>query len=487
MAGVVTISQLFLIHNSIRLDESQSLWQSSHSLFGVLHVVALDVHVPLYHLMLHFWQIYFGQSIEAARWLSMIFFLLSIPAFYALARLVLRIRWALLATIVFSFSPFMNWYANEARMYTLLGLMAILSQYFFVKIIQHKKGWIGYSLTAMVGIYTHYFFFFNLLAQGIYFLFNRRHFPRRSFLKLTALALFLIAEISPWLYYFHKLGSGGSTSPHLARPTTIDLFNAFSQFAFGFQTDRINTILVSAWPLLVIVALLFVRYKQRVVPPLAYLLTAAILPVLVAFAASLVIKPFFLSRYMVSCVPPLTIFTIWLISQYRLFLRWILSLGLVAIIAATSYTQIHNPMTPVKEDYQAVAQTISRQATPRDLVVLSTPFTIYPFEKVYQNGPTQIQTLPIWNRRAVQGIPPFNPQLLPQQVAQLAAGHRYIYLVLSYNQGYENTIRNYFQHHYKMISQQTFSHDLTLYVFQVGYTNPYPLSALPANLKVKPQ
>jgi mannosyltransferase len=63
MIGVVLIDYFFLMHQSLRLDESQSLWQSSHTIRGLLRAVAIDVHVPLYHLILHFWIFFFGDSI----------------------------------------------------------------------------------------------------------------------------------------------------------------------------------------------------------------------------------------------------------------------------------------------------------------------------------------------------------------------------------------------------------------------------------------
>ena len=107
MAGVTVLSFLVLNHASIRLDESQSLWQTSHSIGDTLRVVAQDVHVPLYHIILHFWQLYFGHGVVTVRLLSLLFFLITIPLVYILARQVLRIRWALFATVLFSFSPFM--------------------------------------------------------------------------------------------------------------------------------------------------------------------------------------------------------------------------------------------------------------------------------------------------------------------------------------------------------------------------------------------
>ena len=79
---VVAMSMLIFSHQSLRLDESQSLWQTSHTPTKILNIIAQDVHVPLYHFILHFWQLFFGNSVITGRVLSLIFFALSIPAVY---------------------------------------------------------------------------------------------------------------------------------------------------------------------------------------------------------------------------------------------------------------------------------------------------------------------------------------------------------------------------------------------------------------------
>jgi mannosyltransferase len=134
----------------------------------------------------------------------------------------------------------------------------------------------------------------------------------------------------------------------------------------------------------------------------------------------------------------------------------------------TSIQQDKSPYTPVKEDYKDVAQTIQKEAGPQDIVVLSAPFTIYPFE-YYYTGNAQIDTIPIWDRGTPGAIPAFSKKTLPTQAKQIAAYHHYLYLVLSQNQGYENTVKQYFLGHYSKISEHTYSPDLTLYVFKVGY------------------
>ena len=478
MVGAVALSRLFLVHNSLRLDEAQSLWQSSHSFLGTLKVVAQDVHVPLYHVMLHFWLLYVGPGVESARALSLVFFIATIPVVYLLARRVLAVRWALVAVSLFSLSPFMDWYANEARMYTLLVLMAALSQYFFLRLIETRghKGWLGYTLTAMIGIYSHYFFAFTLACQGIYFLAARRNFEKGTFKRFIILAVVLTIELAPWLYYFYSLGLASNTSPNLAKPSSVDLFNVFSQFAFGFQNNAVNTILLSLWPILVIGTLLSVKYGQRISKKLAYIMIAGLLPIVLAFIISYLASPFFLGRYMVACVPPLTILLVWFISNYQSAMSRVATGLVVAILVGVSAQQYLSASTPVKEDYRLAADVIGSEAKAHDVVVLTAPFTIYPFD-YYYNGEARVQTLPMWNREIPGPIPAFNAAELPGQVSQLNKNHQYAYVLLSFNQGYEDQIYQYYQRHFEHTSSQRLSPDLRLEVYRVGYNELKPLGA----------
>lgn len=475
-AGVIALSQLLLVHNSIRLDEAQSMWQTSHSLSGTLKVVAQDVHVPLYHLLLHFWQVVFGPSIEVARRMSLLFFILSIPVVYLLARRILSINWSLLVVVLYSFSPFTNWYANEARMYTLLLLMTTLSLYFFTKIIDSrgKKGWLGYVITAVIGVYSHYFFLLNLLTQGIYYLFTRKRFAKGTFLKFAGLAALLIVELIPWFLYFKSQGSASNTSPNLQVPSSIDFVNVLSQFLFGFQNDALNTILVSPWPLLVIVALMFVKDGQKITPKVGLMLSATLLPIIIAYVVSYTVTPLFVSRYMIACIPPLLIAGVWFISHYRRFLAVGISGLLLLALIGTSFHQYRSASTPVKEDYKAAAALISSQADSSDVVVLSAPFTVYPFNYYYQ-GSARVMTLPLWDRTKPGAIPAYNASNLETQVKQLNKDHQYVYLLLSYDQGYEEQVYQYYEQHYENPRSYQLSPGMRLQVYRVGYSQNKPV------------
>ena len=474
--GIIALSYGLFLHSSLQLDEAQSLWQSSHSILGILHTVALDVHVPLYHLLLHFWLLIFGEHISSARILSLVFFIASLPFFYLLARQVLSRKWSLFSLILFSFSPFMLWYSNIARMYSLLALFTTISQYLFLRIMRTNKGWRKYGLSSVIGAYSHYFFSFVLAAEGLYLLYNRKRFAPGSVKRLILVAILVVLALAPWLVYFFILGAAHNTRPLLATPSTVDFFNVYSQFLFGFQDTFINTIILSLWPLLMLIGFLALRRNQSVTPEISFIATMAFLPVITAFVLSLVISPFFLSRYLISAVAPLLILTVWLISYYPTYLRAAIIVLICIITIGANIEQAINPNNPLKENYRSAVSYINHHIHPQDGVIISTPFTIYPFEYYYRGG-APIYTLPLWKRVGSGSIPAFQSKTLPSQVKKIDAYKQNVYLLLSQDQGYQNTIDIYFRDHFKRLYKHVYSPDLTLYVYKMGYEKVAPIGS----------
>jgi chromate transport protein ChrA len=256
----------------------------------------------------------------------------------------------------------------------------------------------------------------------------------------------------------------------LPTPTSVDFFNAFSNFSFGFQTDGINTILLSCWPLIVLIGFFAIRKNQRFSPEISYLICAAIVPVVLAFGLSFVVKPFFISRYMISVIAPLTIVLVWFISHYNRRFALAAASLIILIISATSFQQLRSADTPVKEDYRGVAQYIAQNANPQDVVILTAPFTVFPFEYYYE-GDAKLNTLPIWQRSKAGAIPAFNKDKLEDEVTQLNSGHKDVYLLLSQDQGYEDEIRDYYEGRFEQKYEKTYSRGLELRVYKVGYND----------------
>jgi mannosyltransferase len=470
----VLLSVFFFAGQSLRLDEAQSLWQSGRGVGYIFNLVAKDVHVPLYHILLHFWRIAFGDTVMVARSMSLVFYILSIPALYLLGTAAYNRRVGFFAAFLFSISPFVNWYGNEIRMYTLFTFLVILNQYFFVKIFKNKEHsdhtWALYTLTAILGVFSHYFFFLNLASQAVFYLLQKSRFPTGSFKRFVYALVIICLLFIPWAWYVLHLGQAGNQDPLLAVPTSVNLFSTVSQFVFGFQNDNINTVLLSLWPITVLFAFLGLRKRasRNEHPETLYFLVTLLVSLTIAFVGSFIIAPIFVSRYLIFTVPSLYLLLAGLFESYTSKFAQLARYGLAALMVLTLAVEIASPTTPVKENYETATQYLNTHVTPQDVVVLSAPFTVYPV-KYYYRGPAPITTLPIWNQYSYGPIPSFNASELPNQVKEVAGSSQNLYLLLSYDQGYEKEIKDYFEGHYQRLYLQTYSDDLTLYVYRLRY------------------
>ncbi|MEX0910117.1 MAG: glycosyltransferase family 39 protein [Candidatus Paceibacterota bacterium] len=467
---VVFISTVFFLNLSLRLDEAQSLWQTRQSFVGIINVVSQDVHVPLYHFILHVWQVFLGNDVVTARVLSLLFFVFNIPAFFLLAKLAYNRSVAYLSTLLFSLSPFMNWYGSEIRMYTLFSLLITLNYYFFLSIYKTNArwAWLGYVITAVLGVYTHYFFFFGLATQVIFYFFNQKYFHKKALGHFFLSASIVVVSFLPWgLYVLNQTGST-DMSPLLTTPTSINIFNALTQFAVGFQTDTVNTFLISLWPLSILFVFLGLRKDSRITRESLFFILAIVVPLAIAFVISLVYRPVFLSRYLILALPPFFLVISSLIVSYPKYLSRIFQFLLITLTLVTLGIQGVSSAIPVKEDYRGVTEYISEVSTPRDIVVLSAPFTVYPFD-YYYTGLGSVATLPLWDRLRPGPIPSFSRDNIGVEVDRLTANKERLFLLLSYDQGYEDDIRNYFENNYERLERREVSPDLNLYVYRLKY------------------
>lgn len=462
----------FLINASIRLDEAQSLWQVSRDVGGILMVVAGDVHVPLYHVLLHYWLVAFGNSVPVARLLSLLFYVLSIPAVYALGKRAYSVRVGIVAALLYSISPFMNWYGNEIRMYTLFAFLTILNQYFFLRLWKDRpvtrSSWLGYGFTALLGVFSHYFFFLNLFAQAVFFLSRKSLFPEGSLRRFLSIAVLIATAFAPWITYEFIRGVVAFQAPILPHPSTVDLFATFSEFFFGFQGDAINTVFLSLWPVAAAIAVIGMTRSRGLTPQTEYLILTLLIAFGTAFIGSYILTPVYVSRYLIFTIPALYLVLIRLFERYRPSVRFLAEGTLIVLMLITLGMEVTEPAIPVKERYAEASAYLTDHATAQDVVLLSAPFTIYPIQYYYR-GPAPISTLPIWNQFAYGAIPAFNPATLPQDVASSTHNYQNAYLLLSYDQGYESEIKQYFDSHYQRLSETYFSNDLTLYVYRLRY------------------
>lgn len=131
---------LLLDKNGLWLDETFSLWIANHGVGDMLHwITRIDQHPPLYYLLLHYWTALTGDSPYYARLLSVLFGAGTIPIIYLIGKRLSGVVVGLVAAAFLALSPFNIYFAQEARMYTLLAFNAAAAIYALVRLLTDAR------------------------------------------------------------------------------------------------------------------------------------------------------------------------------------------------------------------------------------------------------------------------------------------------------------------------------------------------------------
>lgn len=217
-----------------------------YSPLGVVPALRADQHVPLYFMALNLWIRACGNSEAAMRSLSAIFGIGTIWLIYLVARELLQESTGLVSSFILALAPLHVYYAQEARPYTLEVFLALLTTYFFIKIVFHKENkpvfWLAYMLFALLGVYTHFLIVLTYLFHNLFLILYRRSlfFTKRWLLSLVILAL-------AWLLPFFTLfGYGAVTWMQKLKPPAywpLTIFpSVLAKFTFAGYSSEIMSI-----------------------------------------------------------------------------------------------------------------------------------------------------------------------------------------------------------------------------------------------------
>lgn len=207
LAGITLVAGAIRIYGmtskSIWYDEAFVITLAQMAIPDMVRgLIELDPHPPLYYLLMHFWT-RLGTDPLLVRLPSVVFSTLSVPLLYVTGRRLAGRTVGLAAAVLLTFSSFHVEWAQEARMYTLLGLLCLGSTYFLARSLQGRGrlNWMAVSLLTAAALCTQLNAVFYLFAQGlaVLLLLVLRRLPRWMALpwlgsQMGAALLFL-----PWL------------------------------------------------------------------------------------------------------------------------------------------------------------------------------------------------------------------------------------------------------------------------------------------------
>jgi 4-amino-4-deoxy-L-arabinose transferase-like glycosyltransferase len=186
---------------SLWYDEAFSVYLAHFDLATIAARTAADIQPPLYYALLHFWIALAGDSEFALRFLSLVFGVTTVPLAYVTARRLFDVTSARLAALLVALAPLYVWYAQEARMYTLITFLLLLASYALWRALDEParatRWWIVFTLANIAAAYTHYFAFVVIAFQFLWVLVSGF---RLLNLKLATLALVaILVAFLPWM------------------------------------------------------------------------------------------------------------------------------------------------------------------------------------------------------------------------------------------------------------------------------------------------
>jgi mannosyltransferase len=194
----------FFDSSHLWLDEALSVNIARLPLSHLTGALRQDGAPPLYYVILHGWIRVLGSSDGTVRALSGAFSVATAPVMWLLGRRLAGRRGGWVALLLFAASPFATHYATEARMYSLLSLLAAAALLAVLRALERPTTGRLAAVAALVALllYTHYWSLYLLVAAGALLAWmgwRRDSAPARK--VALALAVGTLAFV-PWLPVF---------------------------------------------------------------------------------------------------------------------------------------------------------------------------------------------------------------------------------------------------------------------------------------------
>lgn len=309
----------------------------------------------------------FGISELTVRILSAISFGLSVPMIYLLTlKLTDSEHMAGLTALMLLVSPFVLFYAQDGRPYSIDLLLTLVELYLCLEIIRNddRKDWYKYCLVAALTIYFNYLAILPIVCFFVYlFITEYRENRFKNLLRCLLHWLLYIAIIcvlcSPILYHalfaVRTVTNMGVWASGLA--ALMDIFEAF------FLTDYL---MVIALAVAVVGAIkLFCTLKQKEFLCILFVqLGTLVILVLLSFKMRMV------PRYALFCLPVFLIFISGIIGYLEKYdIRKVSLITACAIVLVSAPFVYNYYTTETKADYRGLANEMSQVLEDGDCVI----------------------------------------------------------------------------------------------------------------------
>ncbi len=145
-------------YNSLWLDEAATHTFASLSLAGIWQLTATEINPPLFHWIEHF-MLFAGDNETILRFVPALAGILTIPLIYLIGREFFDRNVGIIAAGAAAFSPFLIFYSQEARAYSLMLFFVAAAMIFYLRALREKdlRNWILFGIFSALAFWTHFY------------------------------------------------------------------------------------------------------------------------------------------------------------------------------------------------------------------------------------------------------------------------------------------------------------------------------------------
>jgi len=368
---------------------AQSLWmdEAFSYLFATLppdtawQAIIVDaVHPPLYYVLLRLWLVLAGQSEFALRFPSVLAGGLTVALLLRAGRCWLDRRIARWAALLMALNPFHIWYSQEARMYALLGLLALAVLMAFWQALHTRCPWAWAALAGISGLayVIHYFALYLPLVEFAFLVMTfRRH--HRVLGRWTIVQALAALPLTAWLVALYTIAGGTFGIGWICRPQPADLLRTLWSFGMAYDghvTPQV-VVLLSIWGGLLVLGAWRGEGARRL------LVLSLALPPLATFFLSLR-RPTYVDRFFIGSLPAFLLLAAAGLVRLPRLGRWALGLALacMSLWGVMRFRFLEDPLY-AKEDWRGAAAYIEVHGRADDALALRQFQYMVPFRYYY--------------------------------------------------------------------------------------------------------
>ncbi|MBE2220999.1 MAG: glycosyltransferase family 39 protein [Anaerolineae bacterium] len=313
-------------------DEIASVFRagiSFHEMF--VNLMSTRNHMPLYFVMLQGWG-KLGLNEFVVRYFSVLAGMIGLAVLYKAGELIAGRKAGLIALFLLAISPFHIWFSQEARMYTLMMTLILAANFCVLVVLRQANAsrwwWLGYTVTMILAVYTHYFAGLLLLVHYIFFSLHYRYRPE-LFKRWLVSGVVVGASFALWVFMMAMTGGYANAPISWIEPAqfydpfltllsfvagpTVDLINPGGYLVLGFY---VMTIFIVFWNFARRLWPMGFVHDQFLVMSARLLLLWLFVPILITFIISLdwpieQARSIYMDRYLIISLPAMVLLAAW--------------------------------------------------------------------------------------------------------------------------------------------------------------------------------